>query len=284
MIFRPFGTTGITLPVVGQGTWHLGEDASHVSTEIRALHLGIDMGMVHIDTAEMYGNGSTEELVGRAIAGLRDRLFLTSKVLPSNASYEGTLRACERSLQRLGTDWIDLYLLHWWSHQHPIEETLRAMDELIRAGKIRFAGVSNLDTAQLSQIKRAGEGKPIICDQICYHLMARGVEFSLVPYCRENNIAVVGYSPFGSGNFPSPRSKGGKVLDAIGKRHGKSARQVVLNFLTHRYTLFTIPKAASPEHVRENAAAVGWELTAGDVAEIDQAFPPPTRETPLEIL
>ena len=284
MIFRPFGTTGITLPVVGQGTWRLGEDASCASDEIRALRMGIDMGMVHIDTAEMYGNGSTEELVGRAISGLRDRLFLTSKVLPSNASFEGTLRACERSLQRLGTDWIDLYLLHWWSHQHPIEETLRAMDELIRVGKIRFAGVSNLDTAQLSLTRRAGEGEPILCDQICYHLMARGVEFSLIPYCLENSMAVVGYSPFGSGNFPSPQSRGGKLLEAIGKRHDKSPRQVALNFLTCRHPLFTIPKAASPEHVRENAGSVGWELTAGDMAEIDQAFPPPKKETPLEII
>jgi diketogulonate reductase-like aldo/keto reductase len=283
MILRPFGTTGTQLPVIGQGTWGMGEVPSRAAEEIRALCAGIDLGLTHIDTAEMYGNGSTEELVGRAIAGLRDRVFLTSKVLPSNASYSGTLRACETSLQRLRTEYMDLYLLHWWSDRNPIEETLRATQELVRAGKIRFMGVSNLDTRQLPRALQSGAGEPIVCDQVCYHMAARGIEFSLLPYCRERGVAVVGYSPFGSGKFPSERRRGGRVLAEVGARHGKTARQVVLNFLTS-HGVFAIPKASSDVHVRENAAAVGWELTAEDVAAIDRAFPPPSYEVPLEMI
>jgi diketogulonate reductase-like aldo/keto reductase len=284
MIRRKFADSGIKLPIVGQGTWKMGESLSRAAEEIAALRLGIELGMNHIDTAEMYGGGGAEELVGRSIAGMRHEVFLTSKVLPSNASYSGTLKACERSLKRLKTDWIDLYLLHWWSGRHPIVETMRAMQVLVAAGKIRFVGVSNLDGDQLRQAESAFTSGRLICNQVCYHMEARGIEFSLIPYCREQNMAVVAYSPFGSGNFISDRTRGGQVLVQIGVRHGKSPHQVALNFLTRLSGLFSIPKASSPDHVRENAEAVGWQLTAEDLAAIDHAFPPPAHEVPLEIM
>jgi len=279
-----FSATNILLPVVGQGTWGMGERPACASEEIAALRLGIELGMSHIDTAEMYGNGSTEVLVGRAIAGFRDQVFLASKVLPANASYSGTLRACERSLKRLGTDRLDLYLLHWWSGRHPIQETMRAMAELVRAGKVRFIGVSNLDVGQLRLAEQALTGQLLVCNQVCYHMKARGIEHSLIPYCRSRNIAVVGYSPFGSGDFVREPGPGGRVLAEIGARHGKSLRQVAIRFLTRMSPLFTIPKAARANHVRENAAAVDWVLAPEDLRAIDQAFPPPTGETPLEII
>ncbi len=284
MITRRFADTDIALPLIGQGTWGLGEDVCRASNEMDALRTGIDLGMTHIDTAEMYGSGATEKLVGRAITGQRERIFLVSKVLPENASYSGTLRACERSLKRLGTDWLDLYLLHWWSDRHPIRETMRALEELVRAGKVRHIGVSNLDGAQLKQAEQALERERLVCDQVCYHMKARGIEFDLISYCTSQQMALVGYSPFGSGNFVPERSKSRTVLAAIGARHGKSMRQVALNFLTRTRPLFTIPKAASIGHLRENADAVGWELTPDDLQAIDRAFPPPTRKTPLATL
>jgi len=284
MNVRRFATTSLQLPVVGQGTWGMGEHPSRASEEIAALRLGIELGMFHIDTAEMYGNGNTEILVGRAIAGIREQVFLASKVLPGNASYSGTLKACERSLKRLGTDRLDLYLLHWWSERHPIRETMRAMEDLVRAGKVRFIGVSNLDVRQMQLAERALTHERIVCNQVCYHMKARGIEFSLIPYCRERNIAVVGYSPFGSGDFVLEQSKGGRVLAEIGARHGKSMRQVAIRFLTRRPQLFTIPKAARADHVRDNAGVVDWELSPEDLQAINQAFPPPTKETPLAII
>jgi diketogulonate reductase-like aldo/keto reductase len=283
MITRPFGKTGVMLPIIGQGTWGMGEDPSRASEEIASLRLGIDLGMTHIDTAEMYGGGRTEDLLHRALEGLRDKIFLTSKVLPSNASYSGTIQACERSLRRLGTDHLDLYLLHWSSH-HPIEDTMRALEDLVRAGKTRYVGVSNLDTEELEGAERELKREPMACDQVCYHMKARGIEFSLIPHCAARSIAVVGYSPFGNGNFVAPRSKGGEVLEQIASRHGKTPRQVALNFLSRLSAVFTIPKAANVDHVRENAGAAGWSLTPEELKAIDGAFPPPTRETPLEMI
>ena len=232
--------------MVGQGTWGMGETPSRAAEEIAALRLGIELGMTHIDTAEMYGNGGAEELVGRAIAGIRAQVFLASKVLPSNASYSGTLKACERSLKRLGTDWLDLYLLHWWSERHPIRETMRAMEELVRAGKVRFIGVSNLDVRQLQLAEQALTRERIACNQVCYHMKARGIEFSLIPYCHNRHIAVVGYSPFGSGKFVPERSQGGRVLAEIGARHGKSTRQVAIRFLTRRRRCSPFQKQRAP--------------------------------------
>jgi diketogulonate reductase-like aldo/keto reductase len=284
MLFRKFGTTGVQVPVIGQGTWEIGDSRAGAEQEIRSLRLGIDLGMTHIDTAEMYGNGRSEDLIGRAISGVRQKVFLTSKVLPSNASHAGTIRACEQSLRRLGTDYLDLYLLHWWSESHPIEDTMRAMEDLIHGGKVRFIGVSNLEIHEMRRAEDALTNEKIACNQVCYHLQARGIEFSLVSHCVNRGIAVVGYSPFGSGKFPKEGSREWKALADIGLRHGKTPRQVALNFLTRREGTFTIPRAASADHVRENAGAVGWDLAAEDLIAIDDAFPPPTADSPLEMI
>ena len=272
---RHFGWTDIKVPVVGQGTWNMGRDG------LEALRLGIELGLSHIDTAEMY-TGS-EEVVAEAIRGRRNEIFLVSKVLPSNASYKGTLRACDASLKRLKTDYLDVYLLHWWSGSEPIAETMRAMEELVAAGKTRHIGVSNLDLSQLKQAQKALPRSRIVCNQLLYHLRSRGIEHGLVPYCESQDIAVVGYSPFGQGDFPPANSKQGKALEKIASRHGKTPRQVALNFLTRRKSLFTIPKSSRPEHVRENAGATGWKLDDEDLKLIDTAFPPPAKDEPLDI-
>jgi len=272
---RHFGWTDIKVPVVGQGTWNMGRDG------LEALRLGIELGLSHIDTAEMY-TGS-EEVVAEAIRGRRNEIFLVSKVLPSNASYKATLRACDASLKRLKTDYLDVYLLHWWSGSEPIAETMRAMEELVAAGKTRHIGVSNLDLSQLKQAQKALPRSRIVCNQLLYHLRSRGIEHGLVPYCESQDIAVVGYSPFGQGDFPPANSKQGKALEKIASRHGKTPRQVALNFLTRRKSLFTIPKSSRTEHVRENAGATGWKLDDEDLKLIDTAFPPPAKDEPLDI-
>ena len=283
MLKRKFGWTGVEVPVIGQGTWMIEGGRETESRAVEALRLGLDLGMTHIDTAEMYGDGHTEELVAEAIAGRRDQVFLVSKVLPSNASYEGTLRACERSLRRLKTDWLDLYLLHW-PGSHPITDTMRATEKLVAEGLVRFIGVSNFDVEELKEAERALKNERITCDQVLYHLGERGIERRLLPYCTERRIAVVGYSPFGHGSFPSPRSAGGRVLAEIAKRHGRTPRQVALNFLTRHPCIFTIPKTTQPDRVKENSGCVGWELTADELAAIDHAFPPPDHDTPLGMI
>jgi diketogulonate reductase-like aldo/keto reductase len=250
---------------------------------IEAVRVGVNLGLTHIDTAEMYGNGRAEELVGKAIAGHRDQVFLVSKVLPSNASYEGTLRACERSLKRLGTDHLDLYLLHWES-RYPISETMRAMEKLIDDGRTRFAGVSNFDVAEVKAAQAALRHHRLAANQVLYHLEERGIERKLIPYCQQQEIAVVGYSPFGHGAFPRPNSSGGKVLLQVAERNRRTVRQVALNFLTRLPQLFTIPKAGDPDHTRENAGGAGWSLPEEDLAAIDRAFPAPARDTPLAML
>jgi len=286
LLRRKFGWTGLNVPVIGMGTWMIeGRSRDAERRAIEALHLGLDLGMNHIDTAEMYGNGRVEELVAEAVDGQREKVFLVSKVLPSNASYEGTLKACERSLKRLKTDFIDLYLLHWPSSQHPIEETMRAMERLVDEGMIKFIGVSNFDVEQLREAQKALVKHRIACNQVLYHLAYRGIERELLPYCTENGIAIVGYSPFGHGNFLSSHSRGGKVLAEIAKRHNRTVRQVALNFLTRDSHLFTIPKAGNPDHIRENSAAVGnWKLTDEDIVAIDRTFPLPRADKPLEMI
>jgi diketogulonate reductase-like aldo/keto reductase len=266
---RRFGPTDREVPIIGQGTWKL-RRADHAE---RALRIGLDLGLTHIDTAELY-RGS-EEVVGRAIAGRpREDLFIVSKVLPTNASYDGTLSACERSLQRLRTPYLDVYLLHWWSEQNPIEDTMRAMAELVDAKKVRFVGVSNLSVDELEQAQAALGKNKIVSNQVYYAMDARNIENELLPYCRQHRVAVVGYSPFGSGNFPSPRtSRGGKVLDGIAQERGLSAHQVVLAFLSRDDNVFLIPKAESDAHVRENAQALERPLTDEDIAELEAAFP-----------
>jgi diketogulonate reductase-like aldo/keto reductase len=263
------------VPIIGMGTWMIeGRTKDAEKRAIEALQLGIGLGMTHIDTAEMYGNGRAEDLVAEAISVQRENVFVVSKVLPTNASYDRTLKACQRSLERLKTDFIDLYLLHWPSSQYRIEETMRAMEKLADEGMIKFIGVSNFDVDQLREAQRALKKYRIACDQVLYHLAYRGIERELLPYCTQNEIAVVGYSPFGHGNFPIPQSKGGKVLGEIAKKYDRTVHQIVLNFLTLDSNLFTIPKAASSDHVRENSGAVGnWQLTDQDIAIINKTFP-----------
>ena len=286
MLRRKFGWTGLDVPVIGMGTWMIeGRSRDADRRAIEALRLGLDLGMNHIDTAEMYGNGRAEELIAEAVDDQREQVFLVSKVLPSNASYQGTLKACERSLKRLKTDFIDLYLVHWPSSQHPIEETMRAMEKLVDEGMIRFIGVSNFDVEQLREAQRALKKYRIACDQVLYHLAYRGIEQDLLPYCVEKGIAIVGYSPFGHGSFPSSHSRGGKVLAEIAKRHNRTMRQVALNFLTRDPNLFTIPKAGNPDHVRDNSGAVGdWKLSDEDISTVDRTFPLPRVGKPLEMI
>ena len=277
---RPFGSTGVVLPVIGQGTWNLERDDP--AAAVAALRRGLDLGLTHVDTAEMYGDGRVETLVGRAIAGRRDEVFLVSKVLPEHASRAGVQRACEASLRRLGTDRLDLYLLHW-PGRHPLEETLAGFADLVRAGKIRFFGVSNFDVDDLARaVAIAGPGA-IACNQVLHHLGERAIEHALVPWCAARGIAVVGYSPFGSGDFPAPTSHGGRVLAEVAARLGATPRQVALAFLVGRSdVLFTIPKAARAAHVEENAAAGALVLGAADVARHDVAFPVrPRRRLPV---
>lgn len=279
MEHRKFGWTGLDIPVIGQGTWMIEGPREKEQRSIAALRAGIALGMTHIDTAEMYGSGRAEELVREAISPYpRDSVFLVSKVLPSNASYDGTLAACERSLARLGTDYVDLYLLHWPS-SHPITETMRAMERLIDEKQIRYAGVSNFDVAQLQSAERAMKRHRLVCNQVLYHLGERGIERKLIPYCAEREIAVVAYSPFGHGGL-----QGGRVLEDIGRRHNRTARQVVLNFLTRLPHVFTIPKSSQTMHTTENAGGAGWRLDEQDLAAIDRAFPAPSRDVPLGMI
>ena len=268
MIARPLGRGGPPVPVIGQGTWHMGEDARARDQEIAALRLGLELGLTHIDTAEMYADGRAEEIVGEAIADRRAEVLLATKVKPTGASYDGTLRACEASLRRLRTNYIDLYLVHWWSNRHPIADTMRAMETLVERGLLRHIGVSNFDVSQLEAAQAALRRERILCNQVLYHLGDRDVEAALLPFCERTGIAVVGYTPLARGGF----LRG--VVAEIARKHGRTPRQVALNFLTRRPALFTIPKAARLEHVRENAAALDFALTDDDVIAIDRAFKP----------
>jgi diketogulonate reductase-like aldo/keto reductase len=283
MLTRKFGWTETQVPVIGQGTWTIEGDSAKERRAIETLRMGLDLGMTHIDTAEMYGNGRAEELVGEAIENRREQVFLASKVLPQNASYEGTIAACERSLRRLRTTWIDLYMLHW-PGSYPIRDTMRAMEKLVASRKIRFIGVSNFDVGELQEAERALTTGRIACNQVLYHLRERGIERRLLPYCTKRGIAVMAYSPFGQRAFPAADTAGGKVLAAIAARHKRTPRQVALNFVTRHENVFTIPKTTHPDRVRENAGGVGWDLTPEDCAGIEKAFPPPSRDAPLAML
>ncbi len=265
---RPFGNHGVQVPVIGQGTWNL--DGRNDAGAIEALRRGLDLGMTHVDTAEMYGEA--EPLVAKAIEGRRDEVYLVSKVLPSNASRAGTIKACERSLARLKTDRLDCYLLHWRGG-YPLDETFAAFEELKRAGKILSWGVSNFDVDDLDEaLDIAGEGK-IACNQVLYHLQERAIEHAVIPWCEKHKVAVVAYSPFGSGSFPAPSSAGGRVIAEIAEAHGATPRQVALAFLTRRPSVFAIPKASSAGHAADNAAAGDLVLSAADMDRIDKAFP-----------
>jgi diketogulonate reductase-like aldo/keto reductase len=266
---RRFGHSSANVPAIGQGTWQMeGDDRA---TAVQSLKLGIELGLTHVDTAEMYGSGRVEELVAEAIAGQRERVFLVSKVLPDNASRKGTIRACENTLKRLNTDHLDCYLLHW-PGRHALSDTVAAFEELESAGKIRCWGVSNFDETELDQaLSIAGPGR-IACNQVLYHLGERSIEHAVLPWCEANGVALVGYTPFGRAKFP-PSGSGGDALARIAKARGKTVRQVALAFLTRKPNLFAIPKASKPEHVRDNAGALGLELSPEEIAAIDAGFP-----------
>lgn len=278
---RLFGWTGIPVPVIGQGTWYMERDGR--AKAVAALRAGIEAGMMHLDTAEMYGSGRVEEIVAEAIAGQRSRVFLVSKVLPQHASYEGVLRACEGSLRRLRADYLDVCLLHW-PGRHPLAETIRAFERLVADGKIRFWGVSNFDVDDLAAAEAIAGPRRIACNQVLYHLRERAIEHAVIPWCEARGIAVVAYSPFGSGDFPSAASGAGHVLQQIAAAQGATARQIALAYLVRREALFTIPKSSTVEHVRENAGAGDLELSPETIAQLDAAFPLGPRPKSLPVL
>jgi diketogulonate reductase-like aldo/keto reductase len=267
---RPWGWTGFRVPKLGQGTWKMEGDAK--ADVVAALRAGLDAGLTHVDTAELYGHGRVEEMVGEALAGRRDEVFLVSKVQPSNATREGTLRACERSLRRLGTDRLDCYLLHW-PGSHPLEDTVASFEALVKAGKIRSWGLSNFDVEDLEEALRVAGPRRIACNQVLYHLKARDVEAEVLPWCVRQEVALVGYSPFGSGRFPSLSTAGGKVLGALARAHQATPFQVALAFLSRDPHVFAIPKAADVAHVHSNASAAELVLTAEEVERLSEAFP-----------
>jgi diketogulonate reductase-like aldo/keto reductase len=268
---RSFGTTRRHVACVGQGTWKI--EGSEAAGAIAALRRGLDLGLTHIDTAEMYGSGTSERIIGQAIEGRRDDVFLVSKVLPSNASKHGTVAACEKSLARLRTDRLDCYLLHWRG-SFPLAETIAAFETLARQGKILSWGVSNFDVEDLDEVVSiAGKGHPA-CNQVLYHLQERAIEHAVLPWCRKHGSAVVAYTPFGQ----SPRifdagSKQSSVLREIADAHKATPRQVALRFLLRHPEIFVIPKASDISHVSENAAANILELSESEIARIDAAFP-----------
>ncbi|WP_349879887.1 aldo/keto reductase [Micromonospora sp. HUAS YX12] len=269
--------SGQTMPVLGQGTWYLGESPERRQDEIAALRIGLDLGMTMIDTAEMYGGGASEELVGEAITGRRDDVFLVDKVLPSNASRRGTVQACRRSLQRLGVDHIDLYLLHWRG-SHPLAETIEAFAELVDAGDIGQWGVSNFDVSDMTDLLEAG-GNSCATNQILYNLTRRGPEYDLLPWLREHGIPVMAYSPIEQG-----RLLGHPQVAETAARHGVTPAQVALAWVLRQDRVAAIPRSSNPEHTRENAEARDLQLSEEDMAALDTAFPPPTGPQPLEML
>jgi diketogulonate reductase-like aldo/keto reductase len=267
VIKRLFGATGVQVRVIGQGTWRMGESRASQKQEIASLRLGIELGLAHIDTAEMYADGGAERIVAQAIKGIpRETLFIVTKVLPSNASAAGTIKACEQSLKRLEIDYVDVFLIHWWSSQHPVADTMQAMQTLVTRGLTRFVGVSNFDVAQMRQAQAALGETRLACNQVLYHLRDRGIEGELLPHCGRERVAVVGYTPLNRGGFLRD------AVAEIAKRHGRTTRQVTLNFLTRRAPLFSIPKASQLDHVRENAAALDFKLSPDEQRAIDEAF------------
>ncbi|MER9072531.1 aldo/keto reductase [Mesorhizobium sp. M0904] len=269
---------GEAVPVLGQGTWKMGEDGRRRADEANALKLGLDLGMTLIDTAEMYASGGAEQVVAEAIAGHRDEVFLVSKVLPSNASRAGVKRACENSLRHLATDRIDLYLLHW-PGSVPLMETVEAFEALKAAGKIRHWGVSNFDTDEMEELVRLPAGGNVQTNQVLYNLSQRGVEFDLAPWSRQRGMPLMAYSPVDQGILARNAR-----LDAIAARHGATPAQIALAWVMAQEGVIAIPKASRAEHIRQNVAALDIELTSEDFAEIDRTFPPPRRKSGLAMI
>jgi diketogulonate reductase-like aldo/keto reductase len=270
--------SGEAVPILGQGTWHMAERKRRRSEEIAALRTGLDLGLTLIDTAEMYADGGAEELVAEAISGRRDDVFLVTKVLPSHGTRRGTVAACERSLRRLQTDRIDLYLLHW-RQDTPLAQTLEAIEQLLAASKIRYWGVSNFDVADMEELVGLQGGAAVATDQVLYNLSRRGIEHELLPWCRQRRIPIMAYSPFEEGPLVRRRA-----LQTVAKRRDASPAQVALAWLIRQDGIIAIPKAGTPEHVRENRAALDLRLSNGDLAELGRAFPPPGGPTPLEVV
>jgi diketogulonate reductase-like aldo/keto reductase len=269
---------GDEMPVLGLGTWGMGEAKSRAADEVAALSLGLDLGMTLIDTAEMYGEGGAEEVVAKAIARRRDEVFLVSKVYPHNATRKGTIAACERSLKRLATDRIDLYLLHWRG-EVPLAQTLEAFAALRASGKIRHFGVSNFDTDDLQELWQLPGGEETQTNQVLYNLGRRGIEWDLLPWLRPRGVPIMAYSPVEQG-----RLLGKRTLAALAQRRGATPAQVAIAWLLHQDGVVAIPKATRPEHVRENRGALDLALSPEDLAELDAAFPPPKRKTSLAML
>ena len=269
--------SGELVPILGQGTWHFGENKRLRADEVASLKLGLDLGMTLIDTAEMYGNGGAEMIVGDAIQGRRDEVFLVSKVLPENASQRGTLEACERSLRRLRSERIDLYLLHWRG-EFPLEETLQAFETLVQQGKIRYWGVSNFDVEDLRELIALPGGNQVATNQILYNLRRRGVEWELLTWCQQHRMPAMAYTPIEQGRLLSDAT-----LREVAHRHSATPAQIALAWVL-RSGAITIPRARSQEHVRENRGALDIKLTKQDLAELDRAFPLPKGKRSLEMI
>ena len=269
---------GEAVPVLGQGTWKMGEDQARFDAEVAALKLGLDLGITLIDTAEMYGSGGSERVVAEAVRGCREGTFIVSKVLPTNASRAGTIAACERSLKNLGTDRIDLYLLHWPGGV-PVAETVEAFERLKRDGKIRHWGVSNFDVDEMEELAALPAGKNCQTNQVLYNLSRRGPEFDLAPWCRARGMPIMAYSPVEQGRLARNAR-----LEAVAARHDATAAQLALAWAMAQPGVIAIPKAVKPEHVRQNAAVLEMKLSPDDLAELDRAFPPPGKKRGLEMI
>jgi diketogulonate reductase-like aldo/keto reductase len=269
---------GERVPALGQGTWHMGEDRRRAADEAAALRVGIELGMTLIDTAEMYGSGAAEEVIAQAAEGMRDRLFIVSKVYPHNGSRDGVVAACERSLKRLATDRIDLYLLHWRG-SIPLAETLEGFQLLQRDGKIRHYGVSNFDRGDMAEWFALRGGDTVAADQVLYNLSRRGPEWDLLPWCRERGVAIMAYTPLGQGHMLANRG-----LAEIARRRGVTAAQIALAWLLRQEATIVIPKASRVAHVRDNRGALDITLTEEELAALDQAFPPPKGKSSLGML
>jgi diketogulonate reductase-like aldo/keto reductase len=270
--------SGESVPVLGLGTWGMGESPANAARETAAIQTALDLGMSVIDTAEMYGNGASEELVGRALAARRSEAFLVTKVLPQHATLRGTIAACEGSLRRLGTERIDLYLLHWRGVV-PLAETLEAFEYLQGAGKIRYWGVSNFDVTDMEELLRLPGGQNVTTDQVLYNVARRGIEFDLLPWCVGRGIPVMAYSP-----LEQARMLDDPVLGRIAREHAASPAQLALAWVLRQPLVMAIPKASSPHHVEECHRALDIRLTPSDLADLDRAHPPPTHKRVLEVI
>jgi diketogulonate reductase-like aldo/keto reductase len=275
--------SGSPVAPLGQGTWGLGDDRARRAAEIAALEAGVDLGLALIDTAEMYGDGRSEELIAEAIAGRRDDVYLVSKVYPHNATRSGTVEACKRSLKRLQTDYLDLYLLHW-RESGPLAETLEAFVALKESGLIRHYGVSNFDRDDMEEASALPGGNAIATNQVLYNPLHRGIEWDLLPWCRKRGMPIMAYTPLGNSGSEQRRILGNATVKAIAIRHAAKPAQIALAWLLNRKDIVAVPKAATEAHVRQNRDAVDLRLTDEDLREIDRVFEPPRRKIPLEML